>query len=111
VLLSLGIGWLLAAVNVFHRDVGPSLATVLNFWFWSTPVVWSVDMLPEKWRPLLNLNPMFHVVESYRAALLYDRPIWSDASQPIVFWILVLVLGSGGAYVFRRLKLEFADIL
>ena len=111
VLLSLGISWLLAAVNVFHRDVGPSLATALNFWFWLTPIVWSVDMLPESWRPLLNLNPMFHVVESYRAALLYDRPVWSDASQSLVFWTLVLLLGMGGAYVFRRLKPEFADML
>jgi lipopolysaccharide transport system permease protein/teichoic acid transport system permease protein len=109
--LALGLGWLLAAVNVFHRDVGPSLATVLNFWFWLTPIVWSVDMLPERWRFLLNLNPMFHVVEGYRAALLYNRPVWSDLSQSLVFWILVLLLGIGGAYVFRRLKPEFADVL
>ena len=109
--LSLAIGWLLAAVNVFHRDVGPSLTTALNFWFWSTPIVWSVDMLPERWLPLLNLNPMLHIVESYRAALLYDRPVWSDASQPLVFWVLVLLLGISGAYVFRRLKPEFADML
>lgn len=109
--LSLAIGWLLAAVNVFHRDVAPSLATALNFWFWLTPIVWSMDMLPEPWRPLLNLNPMFHVVESYRAALLYGRPVWSDPSQLLIFWTLALLLGIGGAYVFRRLKPEFADML
>lgn len=111
VVLSLGLGWLLAATNVFHRDISQSFATLLNFWFWVTPVVWSVDMVPEKWRPLLMFNPMFHVVESYRDALLYNRPVWSDTSQLLIFWVIVILLGVGGAYVFRRLKPEFADVL
>jgi lipopolysaccharide transport system permease protein/teichoic acid transport system permease protein len=111
VVLSLGLGWLLAAVNVFHRDVGQSLVTALNFWFWLTPIVWSTDMLPERWRSFLNLNPVLHVVESYRAALLYHRPVWDDPTQLLVFWGIVVGLGFSGAYVFRQLKPEFADML
>lgn len=111
VVLVLGLGWLFAAVNVFHRDVSQSLATILNFWFWLTPIVWSMDMLPERWRPLLNFNPAFHVVESYRAALLYNRPVWVDMNQLLAFWVLALGLAYCGAYVFRRLKPEFADML
>lgn len=111
VVLSLGLGWLLAATNVFHRDISQSLTTLLNFWFWMTPVVWSMDMISEKWRPLMMLNPMLHVVESYRDALIYNRPIWSDTSQLLIFWVIVILLGVGGAYVFRRLKPEFADVL
>jgi len=109
--LSLGLGWLLASTNVFHRDISQSLATLLNFWFWMTPVVWSMDMIPEKWRPLMMLNPMFHVVESYRNALLYNRPFWADTFQLLIFWVIVILLCAGGAYVFRRLKPEFADVL
>lgn len=111
VALSLGLGWSLAATNVFHRDINQSMATLLNFWFWMTPIVWSVDMVPEKWRPLLMFNPMFHVVENYRGALLYNRPVWSDMPQLLIFWAIVLLVGIGGAYVFRRLKPEFADVL
>lgn len=111
VALSLGLGWLLAATNVFHRDINQSLATLLNFWFWMTPVVWSVNMIPEKWRPLLMFNPMFHVVESYRDALLYNRPVWLDAPQLLIFWAIAFFVGVCGAYVFWRLKPEFADVL
>lgn len=111
VVLVLGLGWLLAAVNVFHRDVGQSLTVVLSFWFWATPIVWSVDMLPERWRPLMDINPVYHIVESYRNALLYDRPVWHDLTQLSLFWITVLILGIFGAYVFRRLKPEFADVI
>lgn len=111
VALSLGLGWFLAATNVFHRDVNQSLATLLNFWFWMTPIVWNVDMVPEKWQPLLMLNPMLHVVESYRRALLYASPLWSDIPQLVMFWTIVVLLCVGGAYVFLRLKPEFADVL
>ncbi len=111
VVLILGLGWALAAINVFHRDIGQSLSTVMSFWFWATPIVWDVNMLPERWRPLLNLNPAYHVVESYRAALLYDRPVWQDFAQLSIFWVMALILGLCGAYVFRRLKPEFADVM
>lgn len=111
VVLSLGLGWLLAATNVFHRDINQSLVTLLNFWFWMTPIVWSLEMVPEKWQPLLMFNPMFHVVESYRNALLYNNPIWSDTTQLLIFWAIALLIGIGGASIFRRLKPEFADAL
>jgi lipopolysaccharide transport system permease protein/teichoic acid transport system permease protein len=111
VVLALGLGWLFAAVNVFHRDVGQTLNMVLNFWFWATPIVWSVDMLPEDWRPVMNLNPAYHIVESYRSALLYDRPVTHDLTQLSLFWVIALLLALCGAYVFRRLKPEFADVM
>lgn len=111
VLLSLGLGWVLAATNVFHRDINQSLPTVLNFWFWMTPIVWSTNMVPVKWQPFLMLNPMFHVVESYRSALLYAHPVWLEMPQLLAFWTIAFLIGVGGAYVFLRLKPEFADVL
>lgn len=111
VALALGLGWLLAAVNVFHRDVGQFLSVLLNFWFWATPIVWSIDMLPERWRPLMDFNPAYHIVESYRDALLYDWPVWHDLTQLSLFWIISIILGIFGAYIFRRLKPEFADVI
>lgn len=111
VVLALGFGWLLSAVNVFHRDVGQSLSVLLSFWFWATPIIWSADMLPERWRPLMDFNPAYHIVESYRDALLYDRPVWHDLTQLALFWLMALIIGFFGAYIFRRLKPEFADVI
>jgi lipopolysaccharide transport system permease protein/teichoic acid transport system permease protein len=109
--LILGLGWILAALNVFHRDIGQSLPVVIGFWFWATPIVWDTGMLPERWRPLLNLNPAYHVVQSYRAALLLDIPVWREWQQMTAFWAMALFLGLLGAYVFRRLKPDFADVM
>lgn len=111
VTLTLGLGWLFAAVNVFHRDLGQFLSVLLSFWFWATLIVWSTDMLPERWKPLINLNPAYHIVESYRDALLYNQPVWHDLTQLSCFWVGTLIFGAFGAYVFRRLKPEFADVI
>jgi len=109
--LSLGLGWILAATNVFYRDIGQSLETILNFWFWSTPIVWSIDMIPENWRHLMLFNPMFHIVETYRASLLYNRAAWVELNQLFVFWGIVFAFGLIGATIYRRLKPEFAEVL
>lgn len=111
VVLALGLGWLFAALNVFHRDIVQSLNIAMTYWFWATPIVWTIDMLPESWRPLMNFNPAYHIVESYRAALLYDKPVSNDLAQLSLFWTMTLLLGFCGAYVFRRLKPEFADMM
>lgn len=108
---SLGLSWALAALNVFHRDIGQAMAVVLNLWFWMTPIVWSLNIIPEHYRWLVELNPMLYVVDGYRNALLYHQWIWPDLTQSAYFWIVAIGVFGLGGYVFRRLKPEFADVL
>ena len=72
-LLALGLGWLLAALQVFLRDTAQVLSVVLVFWFWFTPIFYRVDMAPPRFQPWLQLNPLTHVVEGYRLLLLEGR--------------------------------------
>ncbi|WP_185973693.1 ABC transporter permease [Ferrovibrio terrae] len=108
---ALGLGLALSAFNVFHRDVAQSITPVLNVWFWLTPIVWSLDMLPPTWRSLAALNPMTHIVEAYRAALLYGHPVWQPTLHVIAFWLITLTLLFCGYRSFMRLKSEFADVV
>ena len=109
--LLLGLSWFLSALNVFHRDVGQAVAVVLNLWFWLTPIVWTVDMIPAEYGWLLRLNPILYVVEGYRNALVYAQPFWADVAGGAYYWSVALMCFGLGAYVFRRLKPEFADVL
>jgi ABC-type polysaccharide/polyol phosphate export permease len=111
VMLALGLGWLLSALNVFLRDIGQMLGTVLNIWFWMTPIVWPPSTLPPSLWPLFDFNPIFYIVEGYRDALLNDGGSWLKPWQTAYFWAFCLVLLAAGASVFRRLKLEFAEVL
>jgi len=109
--LSLGLSWALAALNVFYRDIGQAMTVVLNLWFWMTPIVWSLNIIPEKYRWLVELNPMLYVVDGYRNALLYHQWVLPDPAQSVYFWVVAVGLFGLGGYIFRRLKPEFADVL
>jgi len=109
--LALGLGWLLAALQVFFRDVARVATAVLNIWFWLTPVVWPLELVPERWHSVLALNPAYYVVQGYRDTLLYDTPFWARPAEAAVFWFVALSLMLIGAAIFRRLKPEFAEVL
>ena len=109
--LAIGIGWFLGALNVFYRDLGQAVTPITGLWFWLTPIVWPIEMVPERIRPWLALNPMTYIVEGYRNSFLYARPFWADWIGTVAFWSFAIGMLLIGAFVFKRLKPEFADVL
>lgn len=106
----LGLSWLVGSLQVFHRDLGQAMSAVLNLWFWSTPIVWSSALMPPRLRLIVELNPLYYVVDGYRS-LMTGVPFWLHWREALFFWSVagpVLLLGG---YVFRRLKPDFADVL
>ncbi len=110
-IFSMGLGWMFSALNVFYRDVGQVLSVALNIWFWLTPVVWTADMIPEKYRIFLQLNPMFYIVEGYKASFVFHTPFWENVYSGIYFWTLVTTIFISGALLYRKMKPEFAEVL
>jgi lipopolysaccharide transport system permease protein/teichoic acid transport system permease protein len=109
--LCLGMSWFLASVNVFCRDLGHVLKVVLNVWFWATPIVWPLEIMPDSYRSLLKLNPLLYIVEGYRNSLLYQIPLWNDCYVGLYYWMVSLGLLILGGVVFRKLKPGFGDVL
>jgi lipopolysaccharide transport system permease protein/teichoic acid transport system permease protein len=107
--LVMGLGWLLSAVQVFYRDVSHGLGIGLNLLFWVTPIVWSPDNLPEQYQPILRYNPLGYIIQGYRGVLVTHQ--LPDVGQTVFFWSIALLLFMTGAYVFGRLKPEFADVM
>lgn len=111
VVLLLGLGWLLSALQVFYRDISQGLAILLNIWFWATPIVWPESIIPEAYHWVMFYNPMYYIVNGYREALVYDTVAWPGALETVWFWAVAGLLVLLGAFVFRRLKPEFADVI
>jgi ABC-type polysaccharide/polyol phosphate export permease len=107
--LVIGLGWLLSAMQVFYRDISHGLGIGLNLLFWVTPIVWSPDNLPEQYRPLLAYNPLYYIIQGYRSVLISHQ--LPELGQTLFFWTIALLLFLAGAYVFERLKPEFADVM
>lgn len=70
VLFTLGLGIFLGTLNVFFRDVSQLTGVVLQFWFWLTPVVYTLPSLPEKVRNVLKYNPMQPLMAAYQQLFL-----------------------------------------
>lgn len=108
---SLGLGWLLSAINVFYKDVEQTLNVALNLWFWLTPVVWLPEMIPAKYHFFLKINPLYYIAEGYKSSFLYPIPFWHRPLECIQFWAMTVTVFLLGALIFQRLRPEFAEAL
>ena len=75
----MGVSWLVSSLNVFLRDTAQVLLIVLTFWFWFTPIFFTVDQLPARLRFLAMWNPLAAVVSAYRSCILLAR--WPSATE------------------------------
>ena len=69
--VALGIG--LGVLNVFFRDVGQFIHAIMQFWFWFTPIVYPETVIPERLQPLLQINPMYHIITGYQQIFVYGK--------------------------------------
>lgn len=109
--IALGISWAISSVNVFVRDITHLVAIVIQIGFWATPIFWDINMMPERVRLILKLNPIYYIVQGYRDSFIYHVPFWHYPYQTIYFWAFSLLCLVIGARVFQRLKPQFADVL
>ena len=111
VMLALGVGWMVAALNVFSRDTARLVGVMLQVGMWATPILWDIKILPEPWRSLFALNPMHYVVQGYRDSFLYFVPFTDRMAETGLFWGTTLVVLLAGVFVFRRLRPQFPDLV
>ncbi|WP_300460971.1 ABC transporter permease [Desulfobacula sp.] len=108
-LFTTSVGMILATINVYYRDVRLASAFLLRLWFFATPVFYSIDTLPIKFKLILFLNPLTYVVENLRRVLLENRGIvgW----QFMIETVFVLFLFILSYRLFIRLERSFADVI
>lgn len=109
--LVLGICWLTSSVSVFVPDVRHIVAIGLQFLFYLSPVFWSVGNVPEEWRFVPKLNPLYYIINGYRDTFIYQKPFWVHIDETLYFWTLSLTILFVGTMVFRRLRPHFADVI
>ncbi|MGA3213819.1 MAG: ABC transporter permease, partial [Terriglobales bacterium] len=104
-MFSLGCAFFVAAANVFFRDVAHILQIVISAWFYLSPIIYSVDMVPARFRFFFHLNPLVYVLNGFRLSIYYGLlPSAASAAMSIGIGLTVLVLGYA---FFRRLEDSF----
>ncbi len=113
-LVTTGLSWVLASIGVFIRDVGHAVGLATQVLFFATPIFYSLQRVPERWRCVLELNPLTHAVEDMRRVMMWDgagaapQPEWS-------WWIATMaastVIALLGYAFFMKSKRAFADVI
>lgn len=106
---ALSLGVLAGILNVFFRDVGQFIAILLQFWFWLTPIVYPVSIIPAPIRKLLSYNPMSILVESYQRVLVHQ--LWPEWRLLLPLTVGTLLLSWLTISLFRKRASEMVDEL
>lgn len=111
IFLMLGLSWFVSALGVFIKDVANAIQILLTFGFWMTPIFWNIEMIPEKYRMYLFLNPLLYIIQGYRDSFLYQTGFWEHPISGLYYWSFSGVILIVGILVFKKLRPHFADVI
>jgi lipopolysaccharide transport system permease protein len=94
IILATGLGMVLGVLNVFFRDVGQFFGIFLQFWYWLTPIVYPVSILPDGVKTLMIVNPMYPLITSHQGIFIQAKwPNWSELIAPLIVGLILCYLG------------------
>ena len=108
-IFSLAISFLLSSITVYIRDLEYFINVLMMLWFYVTPVLYSIDMIPDKFRNILMLNPMTLIITTYREILYYKRI--PDLGPLLILGGICVVLLIIGYLIFNKCEKRFAEEL
>jgi lipopolysaccharide transport system permease protein len=109
-LMAASLGLILSALNVYYRDVRHALPFLLQMIMFSSPVIYSLSVVPARWRGVYEaVNPVATAIEDMRLLVLHHT--WPDPWANAWALLSVLVLLVVGYYFFLALQRDFADHL
>lgn len=111
--LVLGLTYFTCAVVVFFRDLNQVINIVLQVGVWVTPIMWNMDTMDISpvLKEIIKLNPLYYIVQGYRDAFIGKVTFWERPGLTMYFWVLTILVWLFGTYVFKKLRMHFADIL
>ena len=109
-LLTAGLGYLMAGLTVFLRDVPQTLGVILNIWFYLTPIVYPAESIPDFLRSFVFwVNPLSALAQVYRDLILVGS--LEHGGQWAIASVSAIVIFLGGYFTYNKLKSGFADVI
>lgn len=112
--LVLGLCYATSAVVIFFRDLSQIINIALQVGIWLTPIMWIAENSlqgHETLQKILRLNPLYYVVSGYRDTFIMKSWFFEHAGWTIYFWVFTILCFLFGSWVFKRLRIHFADVL
>jgi len=109
VILGMFAGLFLSAFNVKWRDLQQAIPFLVSVVQYLTPVMYSIDSIPEKYRLLYCLNPATGLVNAFKWCIIKDMPFNMTSFLISIAWVIVII--PLGIYFFRKTERTFVDIV
>ena len=106
IMLTAGLAWIAATLNVFFRDIGKLVPILMLFLMLVSPIGYTADMVPDGLRQWLWINPLAHLIDLYRAVLLAGQVPAGELGKIAAFAVLAMLAGY---FFLIRLKSMFSD--
>lgn len=107
--LLLGISLIVSSVTVYFRDLQHFLGVILQLLFYATPIVYSIETIPEKFRWILQINPMTYIIEGFRD-IFYNQTM-PDMKMLGIIFLIGIAFCIVGYLIFNKLQRKFAEEL
>lgn len=110
---ALALSYITSSIIVFFRDLSQIINIVLQIGIWMTPILWNMETANIPWivKSILKINPLYYIVNGYRESLIYKKWFFEDMSMTIYFWVVTLLCYLLGSWMYKRLRVHFADVL
>ncbi|SCZ75398.1 MULTISPECIES: ABC transporter permease [unclassified Pseudomonas] len=105
----MGITWTLASLGVYLRDIAHFIGTITTLMMFLSPIFYSIDVLPEEYRPFFMANPLTPIIEQTRNVLFFG--ISPNFSILAVYFLGSILIGWTGFICFQKTRKGFADVL
>lgn len=108
--LALGLGFLLAALNVKYRDFRYIVPFLIQVGLFVSPIAFTTAHMPERWKAAFMLNPLVGIIDGFRWSILGSRLPF----EPAAVWVSAVLAVSSllfGVWYFRRVERSFADVI
>jgi ABC-type polysaccharide/polyol phosphate export permease len=109
IVFSLGLSFILSSFNLFYRDVQYLMNSIFLVWFYLTPVLYPIELVPEKYRFVLQLNPMSVLINAQRRTIFGGGDL--NLNSIIIAVLLSLFIFYLGYIIFKKLEGLFADVV
>jgi len=109
VMFSTAFGMICGILNVFIRDVGQMAGIIMQFLFWLTPIVYTIDILPQLFQSVVMLNPLFWLIDCYHQVLAFNKP--PNFLALGIFFVVSLVFLGVAFWLFKKSSSEMVDVL
>lgn len=94
IIFAVGLGMVLGVLNVFFRDIGQAFGIFISFWFWLTPIVYPINILPKVGQDLMIYNPLAPLLGAVQNVLVQGLwPNWMNLIYPSLLGLILCILG------------------